>query len=381
MLLGPVHVRAAAGWAPVAGAKLQALLALLALSVPRPVSSDRLIEELWGEAPPGNPANALQAQISALRRLLGTETVVRDGSGYRLALEPDEVDAVLLERLARSGRDSAAVGKHDDAAETYGEAAALITGAPLEGLHDFGFARDAASRLEQLTISVQEGLVDAELARGHHAEVVHTLTELVSAHPLWERFHAQLILALFRCGRQSDALRAYQRVRTLLADELGLDPGPELQALERAVLSHDPALAAPVPVAPFRPTMSAPAPLTAFVGREHELAALADAHATSRLVTVVGPGGAGKTRLVLALTDEFALHVEWWFVDLAAVTDARAVPGVLATAIGASDRAPSAAVTRPSAEARAIERLGERRVVLVIDNCEQVVDAVAQLTD
>jgi DNA-binding SARP family transcriptional activator len=299
------------------------------------VSSDRLIEELWGDAPPGNPANALQAQVSALRRVLGTDAVARDGAGYRLALAPDEVDTARFERLAHAGRDAATVGKHDAAADAYREAAALVTGPPLEGLLDFPFARDAAPRLEQLSITVHEGFVDAELAQGHHADVVHTLTELVAAHPLWERFHAQLILALYRCGRQSDALRAYQHVRTLLADEMGLDPGPELRALERAVLSHDPALAAPVPVAPFHPAVTAPVPLTAFIGRATDLAALTDAHGTSRLVTVVGPGGAGKTRLVLALTESFALHVEWWFVDLSAVVDERAVADAVATPIGA----------------------------------------------
>src|SRR6185436_10952101 len=141
------------------------------------------------------------------------------------------------------------------------------------------------------------------------------------------------------------------------------------QALERAVLSHDPALTAPVPVAPFRPPTTAPAPLTAFVGRARELATLGDAHATSRLVTVVGPGGAGKTRLVRTLTDLFSLHVEWWFVDLSAVVDERAVADAVAAAIGASDRAPVGAVARPSADVRIVERLGDRRVVLVVDNC------------
>ena len=307
-LLGPIAVHTVSAWVPVAGVKLQTLLALLALSTPRPVSDDRLIEELWGDEQPAKPANALQAQVSQLRRVLGPDVVTREGSGYALRIEPDEIDAIRLDRLVHLGHDAADNGEHRDAAAHFQAAVSLVRGPPLGDLLDLRFAREAASRLEQVAIAAHEGYIDAELASGHHADVVAQVTDLVAEHPLWERFHAQLMLALFRCGRQSDALRAYQQVRELLAEEMGLEPGPELRALERAVLSHDPTLAAPISLTPLRVPASTPTPLTSFIGRTVELAALAESMVESRLVTFVGPAGSGKTRLALEMATRLAPH-------------------------------------------------------------------------
>ena len=250
-LLGPFEVRAEGRVTAVAGVKLQSLLAQLALAVPHAVSDDRLVEELWGDDQPANPANALQALVSHLRRLLGRDAVARLGAGYVLRLDPDLIDAVRLERLVEQARAASARGDHGAAAATFREAIGLVHGPPLGGLLDSWFARDAAARLDELVQAAHEGLVDSELALGRHADVVAGLVDLVARHPLRERFRAQLMIALYRSGRQADALQAYRDARQYLLDELGLDPGPELRALERSVLSATiRSLAAPIELTP-----------------------------------------------------------------------------------------------------------------------------------
>ena len=315
---------------PVPGSKLQALVGLLALAVPHPVSADRLIDELWGDEQPANPANALQAQISQLRRLLGREKVLRRDVGYVLVAEAVDIDATRLEQLVRDGRTAAEGGDHVLAAAHFGDALALLRGSPLAELADYRFARTAAGRLDDLVLAAHEGLVDAWLITGRHAKAITALTDLVDTNPLRERFHAQLILALYRAGRQADALRAYQGARDLLLDELGLEPGPELQALEQAVLVHDPSLAGPgsetaaLPQAAdlpgerhldaWRRGVPGRAPAAGrlpFVGRAEELGAMqADVDdalaARGRLLTVSGEPGVGKTRLV----EELAHHAD-----------------------------------------------------------------------
>jgi DNA-binding SARP family transcriptional activator len=218
------------------------LVALLALGSPHPMSGDRLIDELWGDRPPANPANALQAQISHVRRLLGSDAVVRHGSAYRISVEPDDVDANRLERLVKRARAERDAGDAPAAITTYQSALALVRGAPLAGLGDFEFAARAAARLDEIVVAAHEDLADCHLSMGHHAETVTILSELVMAHPARERLHAQLMVALYRCGRQSDALRAFQTARSVLIEEYGVEPGAALLALERAVLDRDPAL-------------------------------------------------------------------------------------------------------------------------------------------
>ncbi|MET0324975.1 MAG: BTAD domain-containing putative transcriptional regulator, partial [Ilumatobacteraceae bacterium] len=377
-LLGPLEVRSDHGLQPVAGVKLQSLLSLLALATPQPVSDDRLIEELWGDDQPGHPANALQALASQLRRLLGRDVVARQGAGYVLRLDADLIDASRLERLVREAREAAARGEHGVAGETYRAAVELVRGPPLAELGDAWFARDAVTRLEELVLAAEEGLVDSELTMGRHADVLAHLVELVARHPLRERFRAQLIVALYRSGRQADALQAYRDARAYLLDELGLDPGPELQGLERSVLAHDPALAAPItltPIAPAGPVV--PSPLTSFVGRHVELATLADAVASSRLTSIVGPGGVGKTRLALELVRRLADRGEVWFVELAPVTQADEVAEAVASGIGAPEQAPADGRPAPSPEQRAVGRLGDRDAVVVLDNCEHLASAAA----
>ena len=317
-LLGSVEVRASGAVVPIAGAKLKAIVALLALSSPHPVSAERLIDGVWDDDLPGNPANSLQAQVSSLRRLLGRDAIERRGQGYLLAVGPDDVDAIRFERLVRAGREAGA----DDpatAAQRFAAALSLVRGPVLSDLNEFRFARETAARLGELVSGAHEGLVDARLGIGEHSAVVAELTALVQDHPLHERFHVQLIIALYRCGRQADALQAYQQARRVLLEELGVEPCPELRALEVAILNQDPALAAPASTAPEPAPIEGPtstardgrATRFPLVGRTDDVAALrtdlASVHAgRGRVALVAGEPGVGKTRLVEEIANEAA---------------------------------------------------------------------------
>ncbi len=374
-VLGPFEVSTAGRTVPIVGVKLQSLLGLLALAVPHGVSDDRLLDELWGDRPPAKPANALQALVSHLRRVLGRDTIVRHGNGYALRIEPAAVDALRLEQLVHEGRLRTERGDHDAAAGCFRAAIGLVRGTPFAELADHWFARDAASRIDELLLAAREALVDSELAMGHHLDVLTMVGDLVTQHPVHERFRAQLIVALYRCGRQVEALQAYRDARAYLLDELGLDPGPELRQLERAVLAHDPALAAPIALTSAvanRPEL--PVPLTSFVGRADELATIEQAVTTTRLVSLVGPGGVGKTRLAVELARRLADRQELWFVELAPVHHGSgAAAATIALGVGAPERD---AVSAPPLQ-RAVERLRERPAILVLDNCEHVVDDIA----
>jgi predicted ATPase/DNA-binding SARP family transcriptional activator len=363
---------------PIIGPKLQGILGALALAVPHSVSTDRLIDGIWGEATLGNPLNALQAQISQLRRAVGNDAVRHGDGGYRLAVEPDDVDALVMARCLDEGRAAASRGDLAEASERFTAATALAHGTPLAGVLDLPFAGAESTRLTELLLSAHEGDIDARLGLGRHAEVLAPIQALVAQHPWHERFHAQLIIALYRCGRQADALAAFQRVRKGLADELGLDVGPELQALERAVLSQDPALASPVPLAASRRATVLPTYLTSFVGRAAEFAQLAEAVTRNRIVTVVGPGGVGKSRLLVESVAGWATEREVWYIELAPVLDPVAVPETIAAAVGAPDASTTddPAAGRPLL--RIIDRIGKRDATIVLDNCEHVAEAAGR---
>ena len=363
---------------PIIGPKLQGILGALALAVPHSVSTDRLIDGIWGEATLGNPLNALQAQISQLRRAVGNDAVRHGDGGYRLAVEPDDVDALVMERCLDEGRAAASRGDLAEASERFTAATALAHGTPLAGVLDLPFAGAESTRLAELLLSAHEGDIDARLGLGRHAELLAPIQALVAEHPWHERFHAQLIVALYRCGRQADALAAYQRVRKGLADELGLDVGPELQSLERAVLSQDPTLASPVPLAAARRVTVLPTYLTSFVGRTAEFAQLAEAVTRNRIVTVVGPGGVGKSRLLVESVAGWATEREVWYIELAPVLDPVAVPETIAAAVGAPDASTTddPAAGRPLL--RIIDRIGKRDATIVLDNCEHVAEAAGR---
>ena len=294
-ILGPLQALVDEREVALGGAKQRALLALLLLHANETLSAERVIDELWGERPPATAGKALQVHVSNLRKALGggDEIVLTRDRGYELRLEPDRLDARRFERLVAEGRDELSAGRADRAAQALEAGLALWRGPPLADLAYEPFARAEAGRLEELRVAAQELLVDAKLALSRHDEVVEQLEMLVAEHPYRERLRAQLMLALYRCDRQADALQAYQDARRQLVDELGIEPGERLRDLEAAILAQDPALKLAEASEP------APSPL---VGREAELADLAvvleDVLAgQGRLVLIGGEAGIGKSRL------------------------------------------------------------------------------------
>ena len=240
-LLGPLEAREGDRAIALPRRQQRALLAALALRVGEVVSTDRLVADLWGERAPASATGSLQNTVSALRKALGPDVLVTQPPGYRLALDPECVDASRFERLLDESRSADAARR----ASLLTEALGLWHGPALADLDEEQFARLAAARLDELRVTAIEDRIDAELALALHAPLVGELETLVAAHPLRERLRAQLMLALYRCGRQAEALEVYQAARLTFADERGLDPSPELQELERKVLRQDPALDPP----------------------------------------------------------------------------------------------------------------------------------------
>jgi DNA-binding SARP family transcriptional activator len=276
-ILGPLEVRAADAAVAIPGARPRAVLAVLLLNANRAVSAEQLAQALWGDEAPTGAVNTVQVHMSRLRKALGdSEALVTTPAGYLLRVGPDELDAERFERRLAEGRDELAGGRPEAAAVTLDEALALWRGRPLDDLAYEPFAQHEIGRLEELRIAAVELRIEARLALGRHSEVVGELEALIAQHPYREGLRAQLMLALYRCDRQADALAAYQDARRALTDELGIEPGERLRELERAILAQDPELALPVAV----PAASAPA---------------APAAPARRLVTVVCAGSAART--------------------------------------------------------------------------------------
>ena len=255
-LFGELEALAGGVPVPVRGAKQRALLALLALQRGQPVSADRLIDVLWGDGQAANPANALQAQIGQLRRTLGPAAILTTEAGYALAAGPDEVDVVRFEQLVAKGQRLAADGELAPASAALGEALGLRRGEPLAEFTYAGFFDAERAHLDELTLVAIESRAGADLGLGRHGELAGELEALCREHPLRERLWELLILALYRSGRQAEALRAYAEIRDRLAGELGIDPGPALRELQARILAQDPSLAPPSP-----PASPAPAPV------------------------------------------------------------------------------------------------------------------------
>jgi len=248
-ILGPLEVRENGQTLDVGAGKQRALLALLLLNVGEAVSTDRVIDALWGERPPASALNSVRVYVSHLRKALGNERLLTRGRGYVLTVGPEELDLALFERLAVEGREALAAGDAVRAAKLLRTALALWRGRPLEDFASEPFAQTEIARLEELRLIALEERVEADLALGRDAELVPQLDALVRANPLRERLRAQLMLALYRSGRQAEALEAYRQARTTLVAELGIEPDRRLQELERAILSQDPQLDLPAPAA------------------------------------------------------------------------------------------------------------------------------------
>ena len=370
-LLGPLEVERGEERLVVRGSRQRALLALLLLHANEVVSRERLIDGLWGDDPPETAANALQVAVHGLRRALGGTRIETRGAGYLLRVEPGELDLDRFRRLIEGAR-----GRGVDAAEPLAEALALWRGEPLADLTAAPFARVEAERLRELRRAAIEQRIDADLAAGRHADLIAELEWLVADEPLRERLRCQLIVALYRAGRQVEALGAYRDARRTLVEELGVEPGPELRGLEGAILRQDAALAPPTRVRAVKGNL--PAPVAQLVGRQLEVAAVTGLlrQGDARLVTLTGPGGTGKTRLALAAAHELAggLADGGIFVDLAPLDD----PGDMVAAVA---HALSVGETRGSAVESVKEVLRERSLVLVLDNFERVLDAAPVVSE
>jgi DNA-binding SARP family transcriptional activator len=255
-ILGPLEAEQEGRLVPLGGRKQRALLALLLLHANAVVPRDRLIDEIWGDEPPETARTALQVHVSQLRKALGGERIETRAPGYRVCTEPGALDLERFERLVAEGRDALAGGDAERSADALRKALALWRGTPLAELGEAPFAQREAPRLEELRLAALEERVEADLKLGHHARLVPELERLVREHPLRERLRGQLMLALYRCGRQADALEVYRSGRRLLDEELGLQPHDELQRLEKAILNHDPSLESPQVAAGIPPSVA-----------------------------------------------------------------------------------------------------------------------------
>jgi DNA-binding SARP family transcriptional activator/tetratricopeptide (TPR) repeat protein len=321
-LLGPIRVLDDTGERPVAG-RQQALLGLLAIESPGVVSADRLVEAVWPDGLPRNPANALQGRVSQLRKALardGESPIAQRGSGYALELDAGSIDARRFEELATAGHHALQAADPATAAALLGEAVSLWRGDALEGFANEPWAVAEAARLEELRLGAVEDRLAASLELGEHDRLVPQLEAFVHRHPLRERLRGQLMLALYRSARQADALEVFQQGRRLLLDELGIDPSQPLRELERRILEQDPALdrqtatpkaqtrgnRPPEPKDIATPPASEPAAASLAVGRDAESTALLDAWddatgGSGSLVVLTGEPGIGKSHLVEAL--------------------------------------------------------------------------------
>ncbi|SEG40804.1 Predicted ATPase [Thermomonospora echinospora] len=391
-VLGPLSVWTDDGrLVTVPGLKVRALLADLLVYEGRPVPADRLIDDLWGQDPPSNPPAALSVKVSQLRRVLedaepgARSLVVSRPAGYLLQADDERVDARRFRALTARARETAEPAAR---AGALAEALALWRGPAFADFADEPFVQPVIARLEELRLAALEDHAEVRLALGEHGVLAAELGDLLAAHPLRERLRAAHMRALYRAGRQSEALDSYERLRAELADELGLDPGPELVALHRAILTQDPALdAPPAPAAPLaadasRPRTNLHAPATGLVGRDEAVAEISARLESDRLVTLTGPGGVGKTRLATETAGRLlgAFPDGVWMVELAAFEHPSAAE--LADAVlRVLDIRDSPGQSAAAPVGRLAEALAARRLLLVLDNCEHVVEQVADLAE
>jgi predicted ATPase/DNA-binding SARP family transcriptional activator len=386
-VLGAVQVLGAGGVeVPAGGPRARALLVLLLLDAGRIVPAERLIDGLYGDSPPAGAANALQSQVSRLRHAVGEHAPIEfHPSGYRLAVAADDVDAHRFARLAADGQRALGAGDFAGAVAALREGLALWRG---PALVDAPYAAARAARLEELRLTAVEDLAEAELGLGAASgQLVAELRDIVAAQPLRERPRALLMRALYAAGRPAEALAAYEEARRVFAEELGTDPSPETAALHVAILRDEVA----------RPP-GLPGQLTSFVGREEELRRVGKLLGEARLVTLHGPGGAGKTRLAVEAAGR--QDGEVCFVELAALrppgSEAASpdhagpaasgeqgpgddVPRAVLGALGLREAGLRGSADPRDATQRLLAALADRRLLVVLDNCEHVIAEAALL--
>ncbi len=374
-MLGPFEVRTdGSEAADVPGARLRALMIALALTPGRIVPKATLVDWVWGENPPADAANALQRLVSRLRKALPDGAIEGRTGGYRLVVEPASVDALRFEHLLAQARQQ----EGSTRLELLREAVGLWRGAAMQdvGLQDSDAFDAATARLEELRIVAMEDRFDAEVQLGHGADLVTELTDLVAAHPLRERLVAALMRALVAAGRDSDALMAYERTRETLADTLGVDPSPELSALHVALLRGE------VDRREENHPTNVRAELTSFVGRDADLAAVRELVVKHRLTTLIGPGGSGKTRLATETARAMLgdLPDGTWLVEFAPIRADGDVAQTALAGLGLRDALLGADPSTGPAD-RLIAALRDREMLLILDNCEHVIESVATLAE
>ncbi|MDF1596889.1 MAG: BTAD domain-containing putative transcriptional regulator [Acidimicrobiia bacterium] len=378
-LLGPVDLLAGGHSILPGSTRQRDLLTLLLLHRNRVVSTDRLIDRLWDARPPATATSALQVYIAKLRKLLAQHNggspavIVTTSGGYSLEVDEACIDASRFEDLVRRGRAAMASGSAGAAAVTLTEALALWRGDALADVRHLDGAQIEATRLDELRAGAIGDRIDADLAIGKHGGLIAELEKLVKYHPLRERHWEQLMLALYREGRQADALRTYKRAADVLGEELGIEPGPPLQDLEESILLQDPRLTLTTASAETPTNLDPPA--TAFIGRHQELERITALTRQRPLVTLTGPGGCGKTRLALeiggSLLSDYPDGV--WFVDLAPLTPGDEITDTVAETLGVAPEPGQDVI-------EAIRKfLWAKRTLLILDNCEHVIDGSVHL--
>ncbi|MGH8893012.1 MAG: BTAD domain-containing putative transcriptional regulator, partial [Actinomycetes bacterium] len=365
-ILGPLQVLRDGEPLVLGGPRQRAVLARLLLEPGRVVPAGVLIEDVWSGDPPMTASKTLQKYVSQLRRTLGAGVVRTSGGGYAVDVDSGSIDAARFEQLLGDG-------KHEDAL-------ALWRGEALADLPDTFFALTERSRLQELRLVAVERRLGYALASGRHDDVVPRLMELAERYPLRERLCGLLMTALYRSGRQVEALQALRRHRRHLAEDVGLDPADELVALEQAILRHDPSLSPPGPMGgtPARTAGNLRLPASSFVGRDAERRRIADALHHNRVITLVGPGGVGKTRLATEVAAEVAGRYGGgvWLVDLSVLADPTLIDHHVVGTLGIAEQGGQ------DDESTVIAALEHRDpLLLVLDSCEHLVDRAAALVD
>lgn len=391
-VLGPLEIRRGGDVLDLGGSKQRTLIAALALEENRTVSDAELLKILWGNEPPEGATDALRVHVHRLRRTIDrsshgdhpeTTLLVRRLTGYSLVLTAEQLDLARFRRLLKEARTLAGQGESAHALRLLDAALAFWRGPILTDVGDSPFVASHRSRLEKMHLEALEDRFDLCLRLGLHFENVNAIESLAEGHPLRERLQGQLLVALYRCGRQAEASDAYQRTRQRLADELGMEPGPDLQATFREILRQE-----VVPIPPRTqhpktfPTSEAPrrhsnlpAELSSFIGRDGQIAEVIDLLTTNRQVSLVGPGGIGKTRLAMQVAGRLLKDYSdgVWMVDLATVIDAETLSPQVLTWLGFRD------MPDRTPETSLVSILEHRHLLLVVDNCEHLVDATADL--
>ncbi len=383
-ILGPLEVVVDGAPIALSAKKQRALLALLLISPGRVLTTDQIIDALWGEDPPQGGARTLRVHVAKLRNALEPDRpkrspatiLVTEGGGYKVKVEREQLDAGRFEALCEDARRVQANDPHR-AATMFREALDLWRGEPLADFVHEDFARGAIVRFKELRLTAMEDLAEAQIASDDVASAIPSLDELIDANPYRERLRALHMTALYRIGRQTEALRAYQQVRSELA-EVGLEPSPELRELEQRIVDQDPRLGPSLggvgPTPATEATEMLPAAVDRFVGREVELRRIAELWRQARLVTLVGTGGSGKTRLVLE-----AARRRWdrtaRFADMTVATDRTSMIEALLSSLGLAQRHQSDPI------AGAVRVLAGHESLLIIDSCEHLLDPIGEMVE